>query len=157
MFVFWVGVYVFRTGKKVPIEWAKCHIEHGNFQAHDYANTLLKQYALTLKALRANVIHLTASVRSVCMPTLYRITRERSHTFHGIKRLYINSNCHYTTLCVHVHTCANIFPWFSSISVRIIQFLDSITNWNLITTQIFFSNFFPNNFLTMTFWSFFII
>lgn len=84
-----VCVCVFLKLERGLFEWAKCHIEHGNFQAHVYANTLHKRKTVDIKALRANVIHLTASMRTIFMPVLYRII-ERGHIiFHGIKPLYI--------------------------------------------------------------------
>lgn len=80
-----VCVCVYLKLERGLFEWAKCHIEHGNFQAHVYANTLHKRKTVDIKALRANIIHLTASMRTIFMPVLYRII-ERGHIiFHGIK------------------------------------------------------------------------
>lgn len=57
---------------------AKCHIEYGNFQAHVYIHYTTKK-TLTLETLRANVIQLTASMRTVSYAYFIPYQRERSH------------------------------------------------------------------------------
>lgn len=59
---------------------AKCHIEYGNFQAHVYIHYTTKK-TLTLETLRANVIQLTASMRTIFLCLFYTVsTREVTHS-----------------------------------------------------------------------------
>lgn len=93
--------------KEVSANEPNVTLNIGKFSSSRLCKHIIQVKALTLR----HYGQMSFGWRRVCalfVCLLYTVSTERGHTFHEIKRLYMNSNCHQML----IYTCANIFPVF---------------------------------------------